>query len=76
MLPNRLTQAISQLLPSEIGDELKNNIDALIRSHFEQMNLVTREQLDVQEKILRRTRDRIAQLEQQLDELEKITLKQ
>ncbi len=71
-----LTQAISQLLPGEVGQELKKNIDAVVRSHFEQMNLVTRDQLDVQEKILRRTRQRIEQLEKQVEELEKLSMKQ
>jgi BMFP domain-containing protein YqiC len=71
-----LTRAITQLLPADVGQELKKNIDAVVRSHFAQMNLVTRDQLDVQEKILRRTRQRIEQLENQVEELEKLTTKQ
>jgi BMFP domain-containing protein YqiC len=37
------------------------------------MNLATREQLEIQEKILRRSRDRIDELEQRLSELEAAT---
>ena len=58
------------LLPADAADDLKNNIDALVQGRFEQMNLATREQLEIQEKILRRTRERIEQLERQVEELE------
>lgn len=67
---DQLTRSILQLLPSEAGEELKNNIDALVQGRFEQMNLATREQLEIQEKILRRTKERLLQLEQQVEELE------
>lgn len=67
---DQLTRSIMNLLPAEAAEELKNNIDALVQSRFEQMNLATREQLEIQEKILRRSRERISQLEQQVEELE------
>lgn len=67
---DQLTRSIMNLLPADAAEELKNNIDALVQSRFEQMNLATREQLEIQEKILRRTRERISQLEQQVEELE------
>lgn len=68
---NQLIDSILKLLPSEAREEQRKNIEAIIRGHFEQMNLATREQLEIQEKILRRTRDRVNQLEQQIEELEK-----
>lgn len=67
---NALRSAIEKLLPGDAGEELKNNIDATLQSHFEQMNLATREQLEIQEKILRRTRERINELEQRILDLE------
>ena len=67
---DQLTRSILQLLPPETGEELKNNIDALVQGRFEQMNLATREQLEIQEKILRRTKERLLRLEQQVEELE------
>lgn len=66
-----LKSAIGKLLPGDTGEEIKNNIDATLHSHFEQMNLATRDQLEIQEKVLRRSRERIAVLEQQVAELEK-----
>ncbi len=38
---------------------------------FSKMNLVTREQFDIQAKVLERTREKLEQLEQKLAELEK-----
>ena len=67
---DQLTRSILQLLPSDTSEELKNNIDALVQGRFEQMNLATREQLEIQEKILRRTKECLLRLEQQVEELE------
>jgi BMFP domain-containing protein YqiC len=66
-----LRTTILKLLPAEVGDELKQNIDAAIQGQFEQMNLATREQLEIQEKILKRTLDRVEQLEKLVAVLEK-----
>lgn len=66
-----LSKSILQLLPADVAEELKHNIDAAIQGHFEQMNLATRQQLDIQEKILKRTRERVDQLEQLVTEMEK-----
>ena len=67
---DKLTEAIQSVLPADIASDVKNNIDAAIKSNFEKMNLVTREQMDIQEKVLQRTRQRVADLEQQLIDLE------
>lgn len=67
---NKISQAIQSVLPPELTDEVKNNIDAVVKSNFEKMNLVTREQMDIQEKILARTRQRIIELEKQVKEME------
>ncbi len=67
---DKIRQAIQAVLPPELAAEVKNNIDAVVKSNFEKMNLVTREQLEIQEKILMRTRQRIIELEQQVKEME------
>jgi len=71
---DKLGEAISAMLPADIGKELRTNIDAVIRSNFDKMNLVTREQFEIQEKVLHRTRDRILELEKQVTELEKLII--
>lgn len=67
----KLTDSIAALLPSAMRDELRGNIQALLHSNFEKMNLVTREQFEIQEKVLHRTRARLTDLEKQIAELEK-----
>lgn len=65
-----LSSILDRLLPPEAGEELRRNIDAAIQGYLERMNLATREQLEIQEKILRRTRERLEKLEKRLRELE------
>ncbi len=67
---DKISQAIQAVLPPELTAEVKNNIDAVVKSNFEKMNLVTREQMEIQEKILIRTRQRIIELEKQVKEME------
>ena len=68
---DKLSEAIAALLPAELGKELRGNIKAVVRSNFEKMNLLTREQFEVQEKVLHRTRARVLALEKQVAGLEK-----
>lgn len=65
-----LSSILDRLLPPEAGEELRRNIDAAIQGYLERMNLATREQLEIQEKVLRRTRERLEKLEKRLRELE------
>ena len=68
---DQIRRAIQSVLPPDLHDDVKNNIDAVVKSNFEQMNLVTREQLEIQQKVLDRTRDRVRELESRLAELER-----
>ena len=67
---DRLTKAIQAVLPPELTDDVTKNIEAVVKSNFERMNLVTREQMETQEKILNRTRARVIELEKQLKAIE------
>lgn len=66
-----LKKAIYAVLPESLATDLKDNIDAVIQSTFEQMNLVSRQEFDVQRKVLAKTRAKLEALEKSLDELEK-----
>ena len=68
---DKLSEAIAALLPAQLGKELRGNIDAVVRANFEKMNLLTREQFEIQEKVLHRTRARVVELEKQVTELER-----
>ena len=67
---DKISQAIQAVLPPELTADVKNNIDAVVKSQFEKMNLVTREQMEIQEKVLQRTRQRIIELEKRVQEME------
>ena len=69
-----LAKKITGLLPGnvrQIQQDLEANIKALLQSSLSKMNLVTREEFDVQSALLARTREKLDQLEKQLSELDK-----
>lgn len=71
---DELTTRISNLLPEGVKllkNDLEKNIRALIESTFSQMNLVSREEFEVQAALLERTRHKLIQLEKQLTEITK-----
>ena len=51
--------------------DLEKNLRALLASFFARLDLVTREEFDVQRQVLLRTREKLAQLEAQVAELER-----
>jgi len=51
--------------------DLEKNLRALLASAFGRLDLVTREEFDVQREVLARTRARLQELEAKLVELEK-----
>ena len=69
---DELARRISNLLPDGVKllkNDLEKNIRALVESTFSQMNLVSREEFEVQSALLERTRQKLNQLEKQLAEL-------
>ena len=68
---NKIASAIAEALPGDLSADLRRNINTAVQSVLEKMDLVTREELEVQEKILRRTRDKLEVLEARITELEK-----
>lgn len=69
-----LAKKITSLLPGnlqQVQQDLESSIKALLQTSLSKMNLVTREEFDVQAALLSRTREKLDQLEKQLSELEK-----
>jgi ubiquinone biosynthesis accessory factor UbiK len=54
----------------ELQKDFEQNMRVAMESTFRRMNLVTREEFDVQMEVLARTRSKIEALEQQLSALE------
>jgi hypothetical protein len=66
---NEISNKIKEVVQdSPLGDAEKN-LQALLKSVFAKMELVSREEFDVQAAVLRSTRDKLDALEKQLAEL-------
>jgi BMFP domain-containing protein YqiC len=76
MQPSSINELASRLfasLPAAVRGaqtDLENNFRAVLRSTLGKMDLVTRDEFDVQTKVLERTRARLAALEARLAQLE------
>ncbi|MFM8491345.1 MAG: accessory factor UbiK family protein, partial [Candidatus Methylopumilus sp.] len=74
MLNNEKLKEISNKIRKIVKDsplpDLEKNIDALLKSMFTKMELVTREEFDVQTEVLKRTRQKLEELEKKLSEIE------
>jgi len=70
---NDLTRKITSLLPENVQqmqDDVESNIHTLLQNALSKMNLVTREEFEVQTALLARTREKLDKLEKLLRELE------
>ena len=70
----QLSKRISSLIPGdvkEVQDDIENNVRGLLQSTLTKMNLVTREEFDVQSAVLQRTREKLELLEKQVEQLKK-----
>lgn len=68
-----LARQISGSLPAglrEMQQDVEKNIHSLLQATLGKLDLVTREEFDVQRKVLARTREKLEQLEQTLAALE------
>ena len=66
-----LSNKINGLLKNTPAADIEKNLRALLSSSFAKLDLVTREEFDVQREVLKRSREKISQLEAQLAELER-----
>jgi len=66
---DELVAAITRALPRTPAD-LERNVRAALGSVFERLDFVTREELEVQEAVLARTRARLEELEKHIAALE------
>ncbi len=65
-----LAAKFSALLAASPAKDVEKNVRALLTGAFARLDLVTREEFDVQREILARARERLAQLETRIAELE------
>ena len=65
-----LSGKVSALLAQSPAKDVEKNLRALLGSFFSRLDLVTREEFDVQAKLLTRSREQINALESRVAELE------
>jgi ubiquinone biosynthesis accessory factor UbiK len=82
MLDNKVLDDIARRLSGAmpatakaVQNDLEKNLRTATQAVFAKLDLVTREEFDVQRKVLARSREKIEQLEKQVAELEARLLK-
>ena len=76
--PQNIEQVLDSLrraMPGGLAQEVEKNLRAALTAALAKLDLVTREELEVQAAVLARTRARLEELEKQVAELEKVLLK-
>ncbi len=68
-----LAENLGKLLPpgaAQLKTDFEQNAKAVLQSSLEKMDLVTREEFDVQAAVLQKTREKLQLLEQRIEQLE------
>ena len=78
MLPNQklldeIGAKISQAISQNPAKDIEKNVRAMMQSALQKLDLVTREEFDVQQEVLLRTREKLTELETRLAQLEALT---
>ncbi len=68
-LAHRLADSVPQSLRA-LGRDLEGNFKAVLQAQLSKLDLVTRQDFDVQTALLARAREQLAALEKRLEELE------
>jgi BMFP domain-containing protein YqiC len=66
-----LATRIGEALRNSPAGDIEKNVKALLASGFERLDLVSREDFEVQKKLLERAQAKLAELEARLAEIEK-----
>ena len=70
-----LSRKIRELAESSPTADVEKNLRALLQGAFTKLELVSREEFDVQADLLRHTKEKLAQLEIKVSELESLLQK-
>ncbi len=69
-LASKLAESVPESLRS-MREDLEKNFRAVLRASLSKLDLVTREEFEVQEAVLARTREKLEALEKKLEDYEK-----
>ena len=74
--PKKLEQVVKQIQESmpkpvkDLGNDVEQKVREVIQSQLAKMDVVSREEFDVQTQVLLRTRQKLSEMEQKLAEFE------
>ena len=68
-IARKLAEAVPEGLRA-MREDLENNFRSVLRSSLNKLDLVTREEFEVQEAVLAKTREKLEALEARLEEIE------
>lgn len=66
---NKIFNKLKENIPNDVEvlkSDVEKNFQSAVNSKIKKLDLVTREEFDVQEEVLKRTRQKLDQLEKQL----------
>ena len=75
---DELARQLADSVPKNLralGEDMEKSFRSLLNAGFERMDLVTREEFDLQTAVLERTREKLEQIEARLAELERAATK-
>ena len=72
-LTSKLTAAVPEDLAG-LREDLRENFHAVLQSGLDKLDMVTREEFEVQRKVLERTREKLDKMQQELEELRRDTI--
>ena len=65
-----INSKVSEILQNSPAKDVEKNMRAVLSGVFTRLDLVTRDEFDVQQEVLQRTREKLTQLEAKVQELE------
>jgi BMFP domain-containing protein YqiC len=68
-----INERVRAILAQSPAADIEKNMRAMLAGLFSRLDLVTREEFDVQQQVLARTREKLSQLEAKVAELENRT---
>lgn len=74
---NELAGKLADAVPGDLNElrkDIESNFRSLLQNRLDKLDLVTREEFDVQRKVLERTRAKLDRLETELEELQRDTI--
>ena len=66
----QLQAKVNEVLSSSPAQDVEKNLKAMLSAFFARLDLVTREEFDIQRQVLLRTREKLERLEAKLAEIE------